>query len=85
MTEVIMRVAGDDSKSMALEGTARCAVLLSTDNVSRLSSINSLFAGSCFPRQKKKKNKPEKSQSIVSFSFLISKSLARLKLVGVEP
>lgn len=44
VTEVIPRVAEDDSKSMVLEGTARCAVLLSTDNVSRLSSINSLFA-----------------------------------------
>lgn len=68
MTEVITRVAGDDSM-MALEGTARCAVLPSTDNMSRLSSINILFAGPCFPGQKKKKRKdPEKCQSIVSFS-----------------
>lgn len=69
MTEVITRVAGDDSKSAALEGTARCAVLPSTDNMSRLSSINILFAGPCFPGQKKKRKDPEKCQSIVSFSF----------------
>lgn len=88
VTEVIMRVVGDDSKSVALEGTARCAVLPSTDNVSWLSSINSLFAGPCLPgKRKEEKNKkdPEKSQSIVCFFFFLSKSLTWLKLVGVEP
>lgn len=86
MTEVITRVAGDDSKSVALEGTARCAVLPSTDNMSRLSSINILFAGPCFPGQKKKKGKTQKNvRALFPSLFLISKSLAWLKLVGVEP
>lgn len=85
VTEVIMRVVGDDNKSVALEGSARCAVLPSTDNVSWLSS---LFSGPCLPgKRKEEKNKkdPEKSQSIVCFSFFLSKSLTWLKLVGVEP
>lgn len=70
MTKVIMRVAGDDSKSEALEGTACCAVLPSADNMSRLSAINSLLAGPCFPVGKREERKdPEKSQSIVAFSF----------------
>ena len=60
MTEVITQVAGVDSKPAAVEGTACCALLLSTDNVSQLSSINSLFAGHCFPKGKKKKKERKK-------------------------
>lgn len=41
-------------------------MLPSTDNLSWLSSVNSLSAGPCFTG---KKQGTEKSQSIVSFSF----------------
>jgi len=100
VTEVITQVAGVDSKPAAVEGTACCALLLSTDNVSQLSSINSLFAGHCFPKGKKKKGKKknnkkddaEKLKALFLLLFLfffpclfVSKGLACLKLVDVKP
>ena len=66
MTEAITRVAGDDSKSAALEGTARCAVLPSTDNVSRLSSVNSLQDLASLG---KRKERPRKMSARCFFLF----------------